>query len=63
MKRLPSFLVIGAQKAGTTTLHDWFHDAPEPRDHVAEEIVDQANVRKLSVDEDTDSVEEPTQLE
>ena len=29
MKRLPSFLVIGAQKAGTTTLHDWLRQQPD----------------------------------
>lgn len=29
MKRLPSFFVIGAQKAGTTTLHDWLIQQPD----------------------------------
>ena len=28
MKKLPSFFVIGAQKAGTTTLHDWLVRQP-----------------------------------
>ncbi len=29
MKRLPSFFVIGAQKAGTTTLHNWLIQQPD----------------------------------
>ncbi|MCJ7602648.1 MAG: sulfotransferase domain-containing protein [Desulfobulbaceae bacterium] len=28
MKKLPSFFVVGAQKAGTTTLHDWLAMQP-----------------------------------
>lgn len=28
-KRLPSFFVVGAQKAGTTSLHDWLSQQPD----------------------------------
>lgn len=29
IKKLPSFFVVGAQKAGTTTLHDWLVQQPD----------------------------------
>lgn len=29
MKRLPSFFILGAQKAGTTSLHSWLQHQPE----------------------------------
>ena len=29
MRRLPDFFVVGAQKAGTTTLHDWLTQQPD----------------------------------
>ena len=29
MRRLPDFFIVGAQKAGTTTLHDWLTQQPD----------------------------------